>query len=110
MDEMARNGPRVTNAASKKPNNACKKSCVAHFGGPPTPLKDIPKWNDESFDRHLVGDFRMLEVEPTHNKSKRSGTVSAFAASDGIFSFAIACPSGSAFRFVLASLAGRRRR
>jgi hypothetical protein len=35
---------------------------------------------------------------------------SAFAASDGIFSFAIACPSGSAFPFVLASLAERRRR
>jgi hypothetical protein len=33
--------------------------------------------------------------------SNRSGTVSAFAASDGIFSFAIACPSGSAFRFGL---------
>jgi hypothetical protein len=46
----------------------------------------------------------------TQNSSMRSLTLRAAAASVGMLSFAIACPSGSGARLALASLAARRRR
>ena len=63
------------------------------------------------FRRDPLGDLRMLEINPaSHTQQQQAlGPDSAFAASAGIFSFAIAFPSRSVARLARASSAAHLR-